>query len=93
MPGMPFNQMLDFPVELTLKKGVAVELTLVNVGNMPHGIWLPDLNINEDVRAGQTVVITFTPDEAGEFTFYCNDPQCGTPDQHISMTGIIKVTD
>ena len=81
------------PVALTLEKGVAVELTVVNVGNMPHGIWSQDLNINEDVRAGQTVVITFTPDEAGEFTFYCNDPQCGTPDQHASMTGSITVTD
>lgn len=81
------------PVELTLTKGEAVELTVVNTGNMPHGIWSPDLGINEGVRAGQTVVISFTPEETGEFTFYCNDPQCGTADQHISMTGIITVID
>jgi plastocyanin len=88
-----FSMGHNAPVELTLEKGVAVELTVVNTGNMPHGIWSTDLNINEDVRAGQTVVISFTPEEIGEFTFYCNDSQCGTPDQHASMTGSITVTE
>jgi heme/copper-type cytochrome/quinol oxidase subunit 2 len=81
------------PVELTLTVGEAVEITLVNSGNMPHGIWSQELGINEGVRAGQTVVISFTPEETGEFTFYCNDPMCGTPDQHSSMTGTINVVD
>jgi plastocyanin len=80
------------PVELTLTKGEAVEITLVNTGNMPHGIWSQELGINKGVRAGETVVISFTPEETGEFTFFCNDPLCGTTDQHMSMTGTITVT-
>jgi plastocyanin len=88
-----FSMGHNAPVELTITKGEAVELTVVNVGNMPHGIWSQDLNINTDVRAGQTVVISFTPEVVGEYTFYCNDPQCGTLDQHASMTGIITVTE
>ncbi len=86
-----FSMGHNAPVELTVTMGEPVELTVVNVGNMPHGIWSQDLNINTDVRAGQTVVISFTPEEVGEFTFYCNDPQCGTTEQHVSMTGTITV--
>jgi plastocyanin len=81
------------PVELTLTSGEAVEITLVNTGNMPHGIWSRELSINEGVRAGETVVISFTPLETGDFTFYCNDPTCGTSLQHSSMIGTITVTD
>jgi plastocyanin len=65
------------PEHLVVQAGRPVELALVNVATLvPHNFVLDDpangLAIREDVDAGETAVIRFTPAERGSFAFYCD---------------------
>jgi plastocyanin len=65
------------PERLVVQTGRPVELTLVNVATLvPHNFVLDDpasgLAIREDVEAGETAIIRFTPAEPGSFAFYCD---------------------
>ena len=77
------------PGEITVKKGepVAIEIKSEDV---KHGFSLPDFNIRTDIKPGQTNVVRFTPDKAGQFTFTC-DIFCGSG--HEDMAGTLTVTD
>ncbi len=68
-----------------------VTLTLINRGELPHGIYLSEFKVNEPVAAGETKVITFQANETGEFQFMCNEPLCGTVAQHAGMMGKLLV--
>ncbi len=65
------------PNHLILEAGKPVELTLTSVTIItPHNFIVKDpagsLSIEQDVGAGKTVTITFTPTQPGIFPIYCD---------------------
>ena len=65
------------PSHLIVTAGQPVELTLVSVTSMvPHNLVLNDpasgLSLKQDVGAGKTVKLTFTPTHSGTFAFFCD---------------------
>ena len=77
------------PGEITVKKGEPVALEIKSE-DVKHGFSLPDFNIRMEINPGQTGVVRFTPDKAGQFTFACNI-FCGSG--HEDMSGTLIVTD
>jgi len=72
------------PVEYTVNAGEEVKITLTNDEGM-HGLAIDefDVNIKGDGEA------TFTPDEPGEYTIYCNIP-CGQGHAEMISTLIVQ---
>ena len=65
------------PAHLIVEKGKPVELTLKSVTILtPHNFIIKDpaggLSVEEDVGAGKTSVVKFTPMQAGIFPIYCD---------------------
>jgi plastocyanin len=65
------------PSHLIVTAGRPVELTLVSVSSLvPHNLVLNDpasgLSLKQDVGAGKTVKLTFTPTQPGTFAFFCD---------------------
>jgi len=65
------------PDHLIVQAGKQVELTLTSVTTMiPHNFIIKDpagsVSVEQDVSAGKTVVITFTPTQPGTFPIYCD---------------------
>jgi len=62
------------PQRFVIKKGVPVELTVKNqeARGCIQGFVIPDLNIREIVRLGESAKITFTPQKAGKIAFTCS---------------------
>lgn len=79
------------PTTIELQMGVPVVLEITNEGALPHGIWVPQLNINVDAPAGETVLVPITPAETGTFTILCNNELCGSAEQHANMIAKIVV--
>jgi len=53
-----------------------------------HGFSLQPVNINMQILPGYEMVVTVTPDQAGEYTIVCNE-YCGI--LHHTMLGKIYV--
>jgi plastocyanin len=65
------------PNHLIVAAGKPVELTLISVTTFaPHNFIIKDpagsLSVEQDVSAGKTVTITFTPPQPGTFPIYCD---------------------
>jgi plastocyanin len=65
------------PQHLIVQAGKPVELSLTSVTLLtPHNFVLQDaaagLAVQQDVGAGKTLTVRFTPVQAGLFTFYCD---------------------
>ena len=65
------------PKHLIVEAGKPVELTLTSVTTfIPHNFIIKDpagsLSVEQDVSAGKTVTITFTPAQPGTFPIYCD---------------------
>lgn len=65
------------PNHLIVEAGQPVELTLTSVTTLiPHNFIVKDptgdLSVEQDVGAGKTVTITFTPTQRGTFPIYCD---------------------
>jgi heme/copper-type cytochrome/quinol oxidase subunit 2 len=65
------------PNHMIVEAGKPVELTLTSVTTMiPHNFIIRDpagsLSIEQDVSAGKTVTVTFTPSQPGIFPIYCD---------------------
>ena len=65
------------PNHLIVEAGKPVELTLTSVTTFtPHNFIIKDpagsLSVEQDVSAGKTVTITFTPPQPGTFPIYCD---------------------
>ena len=65
------------PAHLIVEKGKPVELTLKSVTTLiPHNFIIKDpagsLTVEQDVSAGKTAVLKFTPMQAGTFPIYCD---------------------
>ena len=65
------------PGHLIVEKGKPVELTLKSVTTFtPHNFIIKDpggsLSVEQDVSAGKTVLLKFTPMQTGTFPIYCD---------------------
>jgi heme/copper-type cytochrome/quinol oxidase subunit 2 len=65
------------PSHLIVEAGKPVELTLTSVTTIiPHNFIIKDpagsLFVEQEVSAGKTVTITFTPPQPGTFPIYCD---------------------
>ena len=65
------------PNHLIVEAGKPVELTLTSVTTIiPHNFIIKDpagsLSVEQDVSAGKTVTLTFTPTQTGTFPIYCD---------------------
>jgi len=72
---------------LELEKDKSYRLHLSSM-DWQHGFSLQPVNINLQVVPGYEMVVTVTPDQAGEFTIICNE-YCGIG--HHTMLGKIYV--
>lgn len=62
-----------FPNHLVVHAGKPVEFTLTSVTTItPHNFVIKELSVEQDVGAGKTVTITFTPTQPGVFPIYCD---------------------
>jgi nitrosocyanin len=62
------------PNTLTVAKGTPVSIKIVNSSSLNHNFSLDAFNVNQNVDAGATQTVTFTPSQAGTYYFYCNVP-------------------
>lgn len=63
------------PTTITAQVGQEVNVTLDNVGVLEHSFVIDELGVTtENVAAGQQKVVSFTPQTAGTYTFYCHIP-------------------
>ncbi len=61
------------PNHVIVEAGKPVELTLTSVTTItPHNFIIKELSVEQDVSAGKTVVIKFTPTQTGAFPLYCD---------------------
>jgi heme/copper-type cytochrome/quinol oxidase subunit 2 len=65
------------PNHLIVEAGKPVELTLISVTTIiPHNFIIKsptgNLSVEQDVSAGKTVIIKFTPTQPGTFPIYCD---------------------
>jgi heme/copper-type cytochrome/quinol oxidase subunit 2 len=65
------------PHHLVVEAGKPVELTLKSVTTItPHNFIIKDpasrLSVEQDISAGKTVTVMFTPTEPGTFPIYCD---------------------
>ncbi len=65
------------PAHLIVQRGKPVELTLKSVTTLiPHNFIIKDpagsLSVEQDVSAGKTTTVTFTPMQSGTFPIYCD---------------------
>lgn len=75
------------PSEIIVNQGDKVKLN-VSSADVSHGFAISEYDISRTINPGETAVIEFTADKAGEFTFYCN-VFCG--DGHRGQTGKLIV--
>lgn len=85
----------DFnPNRFTIKKDIPARLIVTGVSIDPkyttHGFKIKEYNIDENISIGETKVIEFIPDKAGEFVFSCS-LYCGIG--HVGQAGVMTVVD
>ncbi len=60
------------PSVITVKKGTQVKITFTNAGGM-HKFKIVELNVaTSTIASGKSETVTFTPDKAGSYEFYCS---------------------
>lgn len=77
------------PVEIIVKRGEKVIL-LIKSEDVEHGVYIPDFEINEVIRKGETASIELRTDKVGIFEFSCS-VYCG--EGHSRMNGKIIVSE
>jgi len=75
------------PGTIELKQGEPVRLVLKSV-DVTHGFAVDELKIAREIPVGPPTVIVFTPEQTGQFVFYCA-VRCGK--HHLQMRGTIIV--
>ena len=61
------------PNHVIVEAGKPVELTLTSVTMItPHNFIIKELSVEQDLSAGKTVTIKFTPTQTGTFPIYCD---------------------
>lgn len=85
------------PNHLVVQVGKPVELTLTSIATItPHNFIIKDpsgnLSVEQDVGAGKTVTVIFTPTQAGTFPIYCDKRLWPLPSHRDKgMEGILEV--
>lgn len=85
------------PNHLVVENGKPVELTLTSVTLItPHNFIIKEsagsLSVEQDVRAGRTVVARFVPTQPGLFPFFCDKRLWPMPSHRDKgMEGILEV--
>ncbi|MHB8483472.1 MAG: cupredoxin domain-containing protein [Nitrospiria bacterium] len=86
------------PDHLSVTLNVPVELIIHNKAwIVPHTLVLKDANagfeINQDIPAGKSTMVRFTPTRLGEFKFYCDKKLLFFKShEDRGMKGILEVT-
>lgn len=75
------------PAEIRVKAGEKIRLEVASV-DVTHGLAIPAFDINKPLEPGKTVIVEFTADKKGEFSFFCS-VFCGRG--HQGMTGKLIV--
>jgi cytochrome c oxidase subunit 2 len=81
--------MVDFgyrPETLAARAGQALTINLSNEGVQPHTFTINGVVDSQQVAAGQSKTITFTPNQAGMLTFIC------TVHGQAAMSGTLTVS-
>ncbi|MEQ1793760.1 MAG: cupredoxin domain-containing protein [Nitrospira sp.] len=61
------------PNHLVVEAGKPVELTLTSVTTItPHNFIIKELSVEQDLSAGKTAIVKFTPTQPGTFPIYCD---------------------
>jgi plastocyanin len=65
------------PDHIVVRAGVPLEITLTSVTTLtPHNFIIKEpkagILIEQEVGAGKTITVRFTPTQPGSFTFYCD---------------------
>ena len=84
-----FGRLWQWWPHFELEKGQTYRLHLSSL-DWQHGFSLQPLNVNMQIMPGYEMVLTITPDTAGEFTVVCNE-YCGIG--HHTMLGKIYVVE
>lgn len=85
------------PAHLVVEKGKPVELTLKSVTTLiPHNFIVKDpagsLSVEQDVSAGKSAILKFTPMQAGTFPIYCDKRLWPLPSHRDKgMEGLLEV--
>jgi cytochrome c oxidase subunit 2 len=77
------------PGDITVKKGEPVVLVF-HSEDVAHGIKFKELNLQTEIRKGNTTELPFTPTQTGDFVGHCSH-FCGSG--HGSMTLTLHVTE
>ena len=76
--------------EIRVKQGELVKIRVINKDCVTHGFAIPELDVAERIiKAGQYVIVEFTPKYEGEYTYLCV-VQCDR-EQHEFMRGKLIV--
>ena len=86
--GTPTIAMHDmhFRREVHVGAGQPVTLRVVNEDGYAHAFDIDAFAIHRPLAAQESVEITFTPEAAGRYSFYC-----GSPGTAVGMTGVLIV--
>lgn len=81
------------PYHVIVRAGKPVEVTLTSVTMLtPHNFIIDALAVQEEVGAGKTVVLTFTPTQPGTFPIYCDKRLWPLPShREKGMEGTLEV--
>lgn len=67
------NEFSFSPSTITVQSGQPVRLVFTNIGKMPHDFIVDEMNVRTKIiKSGETDAVTFTPTQAGTFSFYCS---------------------
>ena len=90
------------PEDIEVNRGDKVELTVINEDDYDHGIAIDAFGVSQRMPANQTIHVSFTATQPGDFAFYCSVP-CGEGDTivdgkkvhrgHFDMVGKLHVKD
>lgn len=81
------------PNHLIVEAGKPVELTLTSVTTItPHNFIIKELSVEQDLSAGKTVTVKFTPTQPGRFAIYCDKRLWPMPSHRDKgMEGLLEV--
>ena len=78
-----------FPKEIRLKAGTKVVFVITNRGTVKHTFEFPDLDVNKEIQAGETVNFEWTvPNRKGKWDMGCFLTEEG---YHEGMEGILII--
>ncbi|MHC4144740.1 MAG: cupredoxin domain-containing protein [Planctomycetota bacterium] len=76
-------------LKLEVPAGEEAKLRIRNVDTVMHGFAIPDLEVDAgEIKAGHSVIVSFTPERSGTHEFYCT---VWCSEFHLQMRGILEV--